>query len=136
MLKAIAVVLAVSTSIAVADAPKKAAPNNVKEPKQLLRALKLAGIKPATAKDKWTFKVDKLHCNHATADEDGLGLWSCEIDGKGLTEPSSFILISALDTSGIPSDNGMSQSRYNLTHLVCVDDQNATGDAMYRCTTD
>ncbi len=47
--------------------------------KKLLRALKLAGVKPAKAKSKWTFKAAAMACHSAAETEDGLGSYDLHV---------------------------------------------------------
>lgn len=104
--------------------------------KSLIRALKFAGVKPTTAKDKWTFKVTSIKCHSADAMEDGLASYDCDVDKLKLKDGLAYQLDEAMHAAGLPSDAGMSQTHVMATNLVCVNDQGAKGgaDAMYTCS--
>jgi hypothetical protein len=123
-------------SVASADAPAKPKTLVGAPAKSLILALKLSGIKPTRAKDKWTFKAATIACHSVDAGEDGLRSFDCQADKLKLADAAAMILHEALGAAGLDVDAGMSQTHVKAYALQCDDDQGATGgmDKIYSCT--
>ena len=132
----ISLVILLVSSLAFADKVKAPAVTKLSGPtaKQLIRALKLAGVKPTTAKESWTYSVKALMCHTASADDDGLGMFDCEADKLKIEGAPAYLLDDAMFAAKMPDDAGMSQTHVRAKAVTCVDDQGKSGDAMYACS--
>jgi hypothetical protein len=133
-MKKLGLLVLLVSSIASAEAPHVKTITGT-DARILMRAVKLSGIKSTHAKDRWTYKALAIQCHSASAMEDALDSYSCDVDGKALTEAGAFILQGALGAVGVDPDAGMSQTRMKAWALTCVDDQ-STNDAakMFVCS--
>jgi hypothetical protein len=118
-------------SVASADAPK-----HVKGDKAtgLARALKYAGVKPATAKDVRTFSVANVRCNSTREGSDEqLGEYKCTLDKRDIKDAAAFLLQTELDAAGVVTSDGMSQHRTNADAVKCTLDPSKTGEDRIDC---
>lgn len=101
----------------------------------LVRAIKFAGVKPATVKRVRTFKVAAIHCwtSKAGADEE-LGDYKCSLDRREIKDGLALLLQSAMEAAGIASDDHMSQHTTDVTAVTCEIDPTKTGDDRFDCT--
>jgi hypothetical protein len=114
------------------------APNKVTgdKAKGLSLALKLAGVKPVAAKNKWTFKASSVDCTTLSETEDGLGDYSCTVDKMKVAAAAAACLMDGMERAGIQEQSGAGHSTVAATALTCIDDQSAKGgsDTIYVCT--
>lgn len=111
--------------------------------KALIRALKLAGVKPKVVKRTWTYAAKTLSCAYSpdppggyVDDGDGLGTAECQIDGKKLTAAAAAVVVTGMHDAGIPEPYMMgAKKQIRATTVTCVDEQTRRGaDGPWSCT--
>lgn len=123
----LALVLLLASTVASADSKKQLADEPAKA---VMRALKLAGVKPAHDKEKWTWKVAELFCQSKEKSDDKLADCECTADKQKLVEAPALAIVQALIAAGIPEKYGMGGNRVNAYDLSCEDERGA----QFRCS--
>jgi hypothetical protein len=100
----------------------------------LARAVKFAGVKPATAKNVRTFKVAAMHCwTSKEGTDEQLGDYKCSLDKLEIKDGLAFLLLSAMEGAGMQADDHMSQHTVDAKSVTCEIDPAKTGDARFEC---
>jgi len=100
----------------------------------LARAIKFAGVKQATAKNVRTFKVSALHCwTSKEGTDEQLGDYKCSLDKLDIKDGLAFLLLGAMESSGMQANDHMSQHTVDAKTVTCVIDPAKTGDARFEC---
>jgi hypothetical protein len=115
----LALVLLLASTAASADPKKQLADEPAKG---VMRALKLAGVKPVQDKDKWTWKVAELFCQSKDKSDDKLAACECTVDKQKLVDASALAVQQALIAAGVAEKYGMGGNRVNAYDLSCEDD--------------
>ena len=100
----------------------------------LSRAVKFAGVKPATAKNVRTFKVATMHCwTSKEGSDEQLGDYKCSLDKLEVKDGLAFLLLSAMESAGMQANDHMSQHTVDAKSVTCTIDPGKTGDARFEC---
>jgi hypothetical protein len=103
--------------------------------KQLMRALKLAGISPvARGWARWSFSASSVDCSEAFGAE-GLDSNSCKLDSTAPSDAAAALLYDALVGAGVAVQEEAAARHVRVSDLHCADDQltHGGGEQMFRC---
>jgi hypothetical protein len=85
------IVLAIiaTSTLASAEAPKTVTGDPAKN---LMRAFKLAGVKPTAAKNHWTWKAAEVFCHNIDETTEKLGGEECTFDKQKLVDAAALVV--------------------------------------------